>query len=308
MGGFGDFFKGAGGGLISGAFDLVGGGISAITGNKAQDREYERQKEFAQNGIRWRVDDAKAAGIHPIFAIGANVPTYSPQAAVGTDFGLSKVGQSIGRAIEAKQTADERREANFVSNEIGRAQADYYRAAAENQRMQADYTGQRAVRDALDSMGRDFIGGMGASSDRRIRTQPGQPPSLPRSQSNRSQGGVQSDDFVEEVTFVRNPKGQLWSLRNTQDFHDMNEDVPIAEIVPWLNGITWDLRAKLTREPIMVKGKWYAFNDNEGYVPINIKTYKPYWKKWFTEKRSQELNRMYNPKTGARGIRSIYGG
>lgn len=292
--------------LISGGAALAGGALKAITGKQAGDREYERQKEFAQNGIRWRVEDAKAAGIHPIFAIGANTSTYSPQAAVGTDYGLSDMGQNIGRAIEAKQTAAERNENNNVSREVGRAQADYYRAAANNQQAQADLAGQRAVDDALDSIGRDTIGGMAASSDRRLRKQAGQPPAISRTDGR--QLSRNNEEFVEEVTFVRNPKGQLWSLRNTQDFHDMNEDVPVAELVPWLNGITWDMRAKLTREPIMVKGKWYAFNDNEGYVPINIKTYKPYWKKWFTENRSQELNRMHNPKTGSRGMRAFFGG
>lgn len=36
------------------------------------------QKEFAQMGIRWRVDDAKAAGIHPLAAVGASGASYSP--------------------------------------------------------------------------------------------------------------------------------------------------------------------------------------------------------------------------------------
>lgn len=166
-------------GLISGAANLIGGGISALTGKQAGDREYERQKEFARSGIRWRVEDAKAAGIHPIFAIGANTSTYSPQAAVGMDYGVSQMGQNIGRAIEAKQTASERAEAQAVASEVGRAQADYYRAAAANQQAQADLTGQRSVTEALSDIGREFTGGMGARSDRVLRTQPGQPPSMP---------------------------------------------------------------------------------------------------------------------------------
>lgn len=173
------WLKDIGGGLISGAASLLGGGISAITRKQAGDREYERQKEFAQSGIRWRVEDAKAAGIHPLYAIGANTPTYSPQAAVGSDFGILSMGQNIGRAIEAKQTARERAEAQAVATEVGRSQADYYSAAAANQRAQADLAGQRAVSEAISDIGREFSQGMAARSDRVLRNQPGQPPSMP---------------------------------------------------------------------------------------------------------------------------------
>lgn len=37
------------------------------------------QKEFAQNSIQWRVDDAKKAGIHPLYALGAQGASYTPQ-------------------------------------------------------------------------------------------------------------------------------------------------------------------------------------------------------------------------------------
>lgn len=39
------------------------------------------QREFAESGIQKRIQDAKRAGIHPLFAIGANTPSVSPVAA-----------------------------------------------------------------------------------------------------------------------------------------------------------------------------------------------------------------------------------
>lgn len=36
------------------------------------------QKEFAQHGISWRVDDARQAGLHPLAALGAQVTSFSP--------------------------------------------------------------------------------------------------------------------------------------------------------------------------------------------------------------------------------------
>lgn len=76
-----------------------------------------KQEEFAKMGIRWRVEDAKAAGLHPLAAIGAAGASYSPTALVGTgepapgsrargpdwqDFG-SRMGQDISRAYMAAQ-------------------------------------------------------------------------------------------------------------------------------------------------------------------------------------------------------------
>lgn len=172
MGAFGSI----GGALVSGGFDLLGKGIQAWTSHNQSKQEYARQKEFATHGIRWKVADAKAAGIHPIYAIGANTPTYSPQAAIGTDLGLSDIGQNIGRAIEAKQTRQERAEAQEIANNIGNATADYYRAAADNQRAQADLAGQRSVTEALQDIRHDVISDMAVSSERQVRTQQQQPP------------------------------------------------------------------------------------------------------------------------------------
>lgn len=72
-------------------------------------KNYEMQKEFAQNGIRWRVEDAKAAGINPLAAMGASTVGGNP-VVVGGDGGsaYSNMGQNISRAIGAGQTQAER--------------------------------------------------------------------------------------------------------------------------------------------------------------------------------------------------------
>lgn len=80
--------------------------LSGILGNKQKDKEYARQKEFAQSGIQWKVADAKAAGVHPLYALGAQTSSYSPQT-VG-DFGVSQAGQDIGRAIDTGLSSGER--------------------------------------------------------------------------------------------------------------------------------------------------------------------------------------------------------
>lgn len=86
--------------LISSAFigagsNILGGVASAFGSSAASREEYERQKEFAQNSVSWRVQDAKKAGLHPLYALNASAASYSPQAAVGDDYGLSAAGNSF---------------------------------------------------------------------------------------------------------------------------------------------------------------------------------------------------------------------
>lgn len=71
------------------------------------------QREFAQSGVRWRVEDAKAAGIHPALALGANLASATPvslgdlpQSNYASTFG--SMGQDLGRAINSTRTAPER--------------------------------------------------------------------------------------------------------------------------------------------------------------------------------------------------------
>ena len=75
--------------VVGGALDLIGIG-SARQSEKA-DRKW--QLRSATEGIRWRVQDAKAAGIHPLAALGANIPQMTPIRA--GDPGYSKMGQNL---------------------------------------------------------------------------------------------------------------------------------------------------------------------------------------------------------------------
>lgn len=67
--------------------------------NRFRESEERRQYDFAQQGLQWRVADAQKAGVHPLFALGANLPASSP---IQADFGAyDKMGQSLARAANA---------------------------------------------------------------------------------------------------------------------------------------------------------------------------------------------------------------
>lgn len=84
--------------------------------------EYERQKDFAQMGIRWKVDDARAAGLHPLAVLGSAGASYSPTVVAaqvpdgvvkrgsrfdGLNDALSSMGQNTTRPQMATKTGYE---------------------------------------------------------------------------------------------------------------------------------------------------------------------------------------------------------
>lgn len=83
------------------------------------------QREFAQMGIRWRTEDAKAAGLHPLFALSGGGAAYSPAPTITHNAPvvqasrseapppqewLGAMGQNLGRALAAAMDPTERME------------------------------------------------------------------------------------------------------------------------------------------------------------------------------------------------------
>lgn len=137
------------GALIGAGGNLLGGlmGSSDAAKNRAM------QKEFAKNGIRWRVEDAKAAGLHPLYALGANLPSYSPVQSEAPAQ-LAEMGQNIGRAVQATQTAKER-ERTQLELDLLRSQVD-----ESKERIAASMAARNAQAATQSAgMGTDFFGG-----------------------------------------------------------------------------------------------------------------------------------------------------
>lgn len=109
-------------GLISAGANLLGGWMKSNTAD--EDRRAQQamaaqniaaQREFAQHGIRWKVEDAKAAGLHPLAALGAQTSSFSPVSIGSSGDGgaadsFAAAGQDIGRAVKAAITKEEREE------------------------------------------------------------------------------------------------------------------------------------------------------------------------------------------------------
>ncbi len=78
--------------------DILGPVIGGIFDNKQQSRDIRYQREFAQNAIQWRTDDAVAAGVHPLFAMGANTTSFQPSMGSGSAAGdaVRQISQNVG--------------------------------------------------------------------------------------------------------------------------------------------------------------------------------------------------------------------
>ena len=145
------------GALLGGVSNIIGG----LFGQSAAQRESDRQYDLARNSVSYRVEDAKRAGISPIYALGA--PTLSSSFQVG-DLGnsISSAGQNIGRAIDA-QMSQPQRDAAF-ENSV--KQLSLQKAGLENELL---------------------------ASQIRLINQPGHPPGLPVSGTL---GGSNGPDFT----------------------------------------------------------------------------------------------------------------
>jgi len=139
---------------IQGGMTIEGNLFSAREAKKAwrrtlrlqremSNQEYERQKEFAKMGIRWKVEDAKAAGLHPLYALGTMPSNYSPamiqtpsEPSSGIGESMAEAGQSISRAMMATQTSDEKRMQQMAleAHLANMAESDMRRQVLESER------------------------------------------------------------------------------------------------------------------------------------------------------------------------------
>lgn len=131
---------------------LIGGGINAassLTGgiinnmfSKPDDtwqRNYDAQKEFAQNSIQWRVQDAQKAGVHPLYAFG-QMPGYTPS----SSFETNSMGESIAQAGNAM---------GRTMGQIGLMNAQLENANLQNQKLKTEISKDKVeLLDAINNL------------------------------------------------------------------------------------------------------------------------------------------------------------
>lgn len=222
--------------LISAGASLLGGLLGKKTADDNRDaanahalRQEALQREFAQSGIQWKVEDAKKAGIHPIYALGGSTASYAPVSQAFTadtslPNALASAGQDVGRAIHKTQTADDRMgamgsaaaklqlEGLQLDNELKRTEV-----ASKTARLRADQVGppMPAASDAYLIPGQSNSG--------LIKTKPTEIGPAP-SNAPHSEGGAVSD-----VGYARTTSG--WAPVPSKDVKERIEDNLIQEFM-----------------------------------------------------------------------------
>lgn len=223
--------------IIAAGASLAGG----LFGKSAADKQAKLQKQFAKNGIQWKVEDAKKAGIHPLYALGANTISYQPSSVGGgLESALPQMGQDIGRAIDQNQRQGSKAstllgtalvqaqiEGVKLDNDIKRAQL-----ASDIAKMGATLT-RPGLQDPM--MPPRLIDGQGDAQmvdpKAGLKIQKQVSPSSPYDATGATEGGVTPD-----VQFVKTKTG--WAPAIPQPLQEAMED-------DWIGKAQWNLRNRV---------------------------------------------------------------
>jgi len=256
-------------GEIASAVGSLAGGIMQ---NNQANANIALQKKFAQNGIQWKVEDAKKAGIHPLYALGAQTHSFAPVQSFAGD-SIASMGQSLGRAYDAYRTSGERLDGFTKASQS---------LQLENNKLQNDLLKQQIASNqaTLNQPGtpppvpsaanRYLMPGQGSTAGPLIDRQPTKvtipDPSRPHNEAGAS----------PEVGWNKTATG--WAPGRSEKFAQSAED-------DWAAGVGWNIRNRLvpmatirdTRPPFSAgKGRmweWNAFLQEYQSVPIPNKPF-----------------------------------
>lgn len=215
--------------MLAALASLAGNVAGGIMADRAKSKDIKLQKEFAQSGIQWKVEDAKKAGIHPLAALGAQTTSYAPvSVGGGLPSALAAGGQDISRAINATRPESARLDAYSKTVQ----DLNLQRLGLENQLLSSQIAkiNQAGTPPAMPTAGDRFlIDGQGNSPLikstplERVGPAAGQPSTEPGA--------------VVDMGFARTAGGG-WAPTFSKDFQERTEE-------DMLGSIAWAMRNRL---------------------------------------------------------------
>nr|QJB20641.1 MAG: DNA pilot protein [Microvirus sp.] len=241
-----------------------GAKINAAAALKASKMNLKYQKQFARNSLRWKVRDARKAGLHPLAALGAQTTSFSPSFVSGNPgdglieagrikaAGMDSMGQSIGRAAAALGDVDDR---NAM-----------YVAKLQELQLQNAQLNNAVLASQVANL-----------------NQPGNPPTAPtgrylvdgQNSATLSRSSLVKDTPLERVVGVNGGQQEPGSVtdlgwtRTKDGFAPvMSKDAKERLEEDWIGGLTWNLRNRvlqnlqigLTPPYEAPKGKYWYYN------------------------------------------------
>ncbi|QGH72131.1 MAG: putative minor capsid protein [Microviridae sp. ctYqV29] len=215
---------------------VAGSLLGGLFGSSEADRQADLQKEFAQKGIQWKVADAKKAGIHPLYALGAPTMSYSP-ITTGMGDAIQNAGQSLGRAVDANLSAGERLDGFTKASQALQLE----RGKLENELLKVKIASETAVTAgqlgpaAPSPESAYLIPGQGQTvlkgrTYNQVQTDPLKRQSVSSVSPNQEAGAI------AEAGFMRTPTGYA-PIRSKDAMDRMDDD--------WAGSLAWNLRNRL---------------------------------------------------------------
>lgn len=242
-------------GSASGSFKTVQSGL-VDPAKKGFGIDQPIDYDLAKHGIRWKVADAKKAGIHPLYALGAQATAGGVSNSGNLIGDIASLGSDISRAIQATRSQSEREDAYSEAFK----QQQYERNNLENDLLRAQIAKTSQVGPPLPSA-MDPAGTLpGQSPEYRVN-----PVDIPASQPGRPSqlGGAQP-----ETSWMRFPGGYQ-PVPNQEALEDADIGNPAALAWYWRNFIIPNFtgRGNRPRSSMSPTGKWRWSRANQGWVP-----------------------------------------
>lgn len=203
------------GNLIAAGSSLLGGIIGGNQQAKLAKQNIQLQKDFAQQGIQWKVADAKKAGVHPLYALGAQTTSFSP-VSVGSSLGegIASAGQDVGRAVNA--TSSESVRASAAAAALTQLQLE--RGKLENDLLRTELASKIArntqtASPPLPSPGDRYL--IDGQPVRGVKT-------VPLERITTGASGVGEGGAIPDLGYSRTNQG--WAVTPSKDLQDRMED------------------------------------------------------------------------------------
>jgi len=133
----------------------IGAGASLLGGKQSNDASKKMLRMQMNESIQRRVKDARKAGVHPLFALGASVGA-SPTSGMG-DSGITAAGDAIASGLKGYSRAKASERQTRINDAVAKAQVGSANASAARDIAEAQLLDSERKRTEIDmySRGRD---------------------------------------------------------------------------------------------------------------------------------------------------------
>jgi hypothetical protein len=217
------------GGIVPAILDMIGDRSNLTDAEKADNQERVAEK-FAKNQIRWKVADARYAGLHPLAALGMStssgpIISYGPR-----NNTFARIGQNLGRAAEALLSKEDR----AYNEEMRKLNLERERAELEGIKIRNRNNANNSTPITVDQSGLVSPGQGDATTNPNVNFVK---PKIKIQEKPGFEAGVAPFEG-----FKRDKDGYMWPVL-TQDMTEMLEDnLPFkaryysVELKRWLKG------------------------------------------------------------------------